>query len=184
MKKGVLVPVILILVFLIGGTVFAHFMNVSEEGHLGVVPNPQSNKSEMISLYFTNRESDKIILEKRHAKVGEEIEKRIVEELIKGPDSEELFPTFPKGTEVYGVEVIEGVAFVNFKESILNLHWGGTSGEMVTLSSLVLSLTVLDHVDSVQILIEGERVETLAGHYSIMQPLKREEMLNYLQSND
>jgi len=38
-------------------------------------------------------------------------------------------------------------------------------------------LTELDSIDEIQILIEGEKQETLAGHWDISKPITRDEKI-------
>ncbi|WP_350342640.1 GerMN domain-containing protein [Proteinivorax tanatarense] len=181
MKKNIFFSAIFLITVLAVTGIIAITITTSENSHEFIIPDQQNDSIKSLSLYFANNEADQMVLEKRKVKVGNRIEEVIVEELIKGPNSSELYPTFPKGAELYGVEVIEGIAFVNFKESLLSLHWGGASREIMTICSLVFSLTEIEYIESVQILIESERVETLAGSFDIHEPLKSEDVKTYLR---
>ena len=45
----------------------------------------------------------------------------------------------------------------------------------MTLNSIANTLTELDSIDKVQLLIEGKKVESLVGHWDTTVPLERNE---------
>jgi len=99
---------------------------------------------------------------------------RLIEELIKGPDQEENIQTIPNETKLINISIEDKTAYVNFSREIIDNHWGGSSGETMTIGSIVNTLTLNNGtgIERVQILIEGEKVETLAGHIDISIPLE------------
>jgi spore germination protein GerM len=65
-----------------------------------------------------------------------------------------------------------GVAKVNFDQTLSKEHPGGSSAEMLTLYSIVNSLTLnFPQIKRVQILIDGKAAESIAGHISLKQPV-------------
>jgi spore germination protein GerM len=65
-----------------------------------------------------------------------------------------------------------GVAKVNFDQTLSKEHPGGSSAEMLTLYSIVNSLILnFPQIKRVQILIDGKVVETIAGHISLKEPV-------------
>ena len=128
-----------------------------------------------VLLYFSDREGQYLIGEKREIQQRDDVEEEaeeIVNELIKGPKGK-LIPTLPPKTKLLDIEVEEGhVAKVNFDETLTKDHPGGSSAEMMTLYSVVNSLTLnLPQIKSVQILIDGQVLETIAGHLSLKKPI-------------
>ncbi len=128
-----------------------------------------------VLLYFSDREGQYLIGEKREIQQRDDVEEEaeeIVNELIKGPKGK-LIPTLPPKTKLLDVEMDEDhVAKVNFNETLSKDHPGGSSAEMMTLYSVVNSLTLnLPQIKSVQILIEGKALETIAGHLSLKKPI-------------
>jgi len=95
----------------------------------------------------------------------------VMAELLKGPETDDLSRVIPEGTVLRGVTLEYGVAYVDFSEELLQAEVG-SEAEAVLVDSIVKTLTQLEEVDSVQILVEGEVVETIAGHISIDEPLK------------
>ena len=129
-----------------------------------------------ISLYFADTELPKLVVEKRTinqaANIVEQI-KSTVAELIKGPTTA-LVSTIPEGTMVREVFLDEkGCAYVDFSRAISEKHPGGTSGELVTIASIVNTLTVNfpEEIRKVRILIDGKEARTLAGHIDISRPI-------------
>jgi spore germination protein GerM len=128
-----------------------------------------------VFLYFSDHEGEYLIGEKREilkrGEVKEEAKETIVE-LTKGPKGK-LIPTLPPQTKLLSLQLDEeGVAKVNFNKALSKDHPGGSSGEMMTVYSIVNSLTLnFPQIKRVQILIEGKAIETIAGHLSLKQPV-------------
>ncbi|HHV61416.1 MAG TPA: hypothetical protein GXX51_02085 [Firmicutes bacterium] len=103
----------------------------------------------------------------------------IVRELISGPAGESvLSPTIPKGTSLRDLWITpDGVAHVDFSSGLSKNHWGGSRSEELTVYSIVNSLTELPDIKKVQILIEGRKGSTIAGHIILDTPLGRDEGL-------
>ncbi len=96
----------------------------------------------------------------------------IVRELIRGPESDRT-GTIPDGTALLGLRIDEGVAYVDLSGEVSDNHPGGSESELMTIYSIVNSLTEnVAGVKAVQILIEGKRANTLAGHIDLRTPLR------------
>lgn len=128
-----------------------------------------------VLLYFLDIEGEYLVGEKREilkrGEVKEEAKETIIE-LIKGPKGK-LIPTLPPRTKLLTLQINEGgIANVNFNQALSKDHPGGSSAEMMTVYSIVNSLTInFPQIKRVQILIEGEGRETIAGHLSLKQPI-------------
>lgn len=146
----------------------------SEKIPLYLIPKKIS-KPEMktVNLYFSNDEGLALKAEKREIEKGalaKEIE-RSINALIKGP-AEKLTPTIPDGTRLLGIEIKEGVAFLNFSKEISERHPGGSSAEIQTVYSIVNTVALnFSEIKKVQLLIEGKKAKTVAGHIDISFPL-------------
>jgi len=78
----------------------------------------------------------------------------------------------PRGTRLLGVRIEGSTAYLNINSAISFKHPGGTSTEMQTIYSIVNSITLnYPTIKRVQLLIEGKRKKTLAGHIDISVPL-------------
>jgi len=142
---------------------------------------PRVKKSEilgekkMVLLYFSDREDEYLVGEKREilkrGELNEEAKEAIIE-LIKGPKGK-LVPTLPPRTKILTLRVNDqGVAEVNFNKALSKDHPGGSSAEMMSVYSIVNSLALnFPQIKRVQIFIEGKTGETIAGHLSLDQPI-------------
>jgi len=81
----------------------------------------------------------------------------------------------PAGTMLRGVFVTDrGRAYVDLSREVTSAHTGGTSDELLTVYTIVDALTAnLPAITSVQILVDGKQVQTLAGHVDLRRPLSR-----------
>jgi spore germination protein GerM len=129
-----------------------------------------------VKIYFSDSQAEYLVPESRKLR-GYDLPQKVIEELIAGPQSDELGVTIPDGTKLLNIEVEAEVAVVNFSQELVDNHWGGTAGEMMTVYSIVNTLTKLEDVTRVQILVEGDKISTLAGHLDINDPLKFNENL-------
>lgn len=150
--------------------------DTDEEDKVDIVdPTPKTDEEEII-LYFSNKEYietgnenlDKVLPEKRTIEYGDiSLEEAVVRELMKGPESDKLSTSIPSTVKLLGVEVSNGMAFVNFSQEGL---FGGSLQEDLTISQIVNSLLELDSVDKVQFLVDGEKTESLMGHFDTTEP--------------
>jgi len=144
-----------------------------------IAPVP-SKESVTLVLYFGDDQAMEILPERRTVQVPSDpnqrppMEKLVVEELLKGPQDSLLRKTLPPEARLLSIQVTDGLALVNFSKEIQTKHWGGSAGESMTIRSLVNSLTELPSIQKVQILVEGKKVETVAGHFDATEPFSRE----------
>jgi hypothetical protein len=92
---------------------------------------------------------------------------------------EPLAPTVPAGSKLRGLYVSErNEAFVDLDPAVRDNHPGGSMNELFTVYTIVNALTTnLPDVHSVQLLIDGREVDTLAGHVDLRRPLRKNESL-------
>ena len=95
------------------------------------------------------------------------------------PVAEPLVSAVPAGTKLRALFLTErGDAFVDLSREAVSAHTGGTLNELLTVYTIVNALTVnLPAVRSVQILVDGQEVQTLAGHVDLRQPLAKNQGL-------
>ena len=136
----------------------------------------QSGEKKTITLYFSGSQAEFVVPEIREVEVeqGKGIEEIIINELIKGPNTEELDSVIPKGTRLITVETKEGVCTLNLSKEFVENSYTGSAGETMTVSSIVNSLTELPSVKKVQFLIEGEKREVYL-HMAFDTPIERDE---------
>jgi len=81
----------------------------------------------------------------------------------------------PEGTRLRTLFITEkGEAYVDLSPEVADKHPGGSLEELLTVYAIVNVLTVnLPAIASVQILIDGREVDTLAGHIDLRRPLTK-----------
>jgi spore germination protein GerM len=91
------------------------------------------------------------------------------------PPAAPLVSAVPPGTTLRALFITDrGDAYVDLSREAASAHPGGTLNELLTIYTIVDVLTVnLPAVHSVQILVEGKEVPTLAGHVDLRQPLEK-----------
>jgi len=128
-----------------------------------------------VNLYFSDSQAMYLVSEKRKIPPTTSLAKQVVIELIKGPDSSDLYSTIPEGTRVNEVYIADDIVYVDLSEEVFKNHTGGSSGELMTVYSIVNSLTEISPIKGVQILVEGNERNSLVGHVDISMPLLRDE---------
>jgi hypothetical protein len=90
-----------------------------------------------------------------------------------------LLQVVPDATRVRTVFLISGgTAYVDLTGEVSSAHSGGSLDELLTVYAIVDALTVnLPSITSVQILIDGKEVDTLAGHVDLRRPLPANRIL-------
>ena len=89
---------------------------------------------------------------------------------------EELMNTdhspIPEGTVLKSVKIgADGVATADFSKAFQENFPGGDSAEALTINALLATLGQFKSVKSVQILVEGEKIDSLGGNQSLTEPL-------------
>ncbi|MEG0214597.1 MAG: GerMN domain-containing protein [Hungatella sp.] len=113
-------------------------------------------KTEIV-LFFTDETGEKLVEEKRQVvhDINTSLEKLVVEELIKGPETGMGYPTLPKETKLLNVSLNENVCYLNFDASFLNSEL--KVKEYIPIYAIVNSLASLSTVNKVQIAVNGSQ---------------------------
>ena len=135
------------------------------------------NDETTVRLYFSDLNGRYLVTAERTSSFSsaEEIPTYVMEQLIAGPTDSDQLPTIPEGTELLGLTVEnDGTCVVDLSSEFLYNRPDTGFLERMTVYSIVNSLTELEPIKSVQILVEGETV----GQYLNMdldQELVRDE---------
>jgi spore germination protein GerM len=127
------------------------------------------------TLFYIAADGMRLAAAERDVAFGEgpsEQGKRIIEALL-DPAPAGLASAMPPGTTLRGLYVGQhGDAYVDFGGALRSNHPGGSQNELLTVYAIVSALTVnLPAITSVQILIDGHEVDSLAGHVDLRRPL-------------
>jgi len=145
-----------------------------EEEIKEVQPVPAEEMVE-VNLYFSDSQAMYLVPEKRKISQAPSLARQAVIELIKGPESPDLYPTIPEGTKINEVYIADDIVYIDLSEEIFENHPGGSSGELMTVYSIVNTLTEISPIKGVQILVGGNEKNSLVGHIDISMPLLRDE---------
>lgn len=133
-----------------------------------------------VTLYFTDKSGTKLVAETREltsATQSTSMERRIVNALLEGPKEKGNYPTIPSTVKVNSVQVKNNICYVNLDATFINAPLN--ISEYIPVYSLVNSLTELQTISSVQIMIDGNSAVTFRGSISFENPLVRN--LDYIE---
>ncbi|HHT64033.1 MAG: GerMN domain-containing protein [Bacillota bacterium] len=142
-------------------------------------PGKQTETADVV-LYFSNKNADKLGGETREVAATpeedrEDFIKKVLEELIRGPKKDDLYPAIPKEVVVISVKINQGTAEIDFSEEMHTRHWGGAAGETMTIYSIVNTLTEFDFIQRVKITVNKN---PLAIEHTILEdPVERSESI-------
>ena len=110
------------------------------------------------TLYYQNKETKELMPE------GRMIDSKtlltdpyatLITLLIEGPKNEKLQTVIPEGTRVIKAELKGDIVYLDLSKEFIDNHKGGQEAENMTVYAIVNTLTQLNEVNSVKILING-----------------------------
>ncbi len=129
-------------------------------------------------LFYVDEQGTGLTAVEREVLYGEgtvEQAKRIIEaQLAAAPETHAS--AIPDGTKLRTVFFTKGgETYVDLSPELRQNHPGGTTNEILTVYAIVSALTAnLPAITSVQILIDGKEVDTLAGHLDLRRPIEQD----------
>lgn len=163
--------------------VLAVLLAIVAAGTWYVLSNRASRTAETLGVYYTKLDGNslgqmRVSLRPRAAdeSAGEHLHNTAfyaAVQAVAGPPNDVQAIRFPPGTRVGNVSVDGTTATVDLSKDV-ERQAGGTFGENGEFKALVYTLTGINGIDAVQILVDGNRLETLpGGHLELDQPLHR-----------
>jgi spore germination protein GerM len=126
-------------------------------------------------LFYVNDEGTGLTGVEQEVPYGEGIVeqgKRIIEAQL-APPSSPLTSAIPAGTRLRTLFFTKDDVYVDLTGEVQTNHPGGATNEILTVYSLVSALTAnLPAITTVQILVDGKEVDTLAGHLDLRRPIE------------
>ncbi|HHT62548.1 MAG: GerMN domain-containing protein [Bacillota bacterium] len=102
-----------------------------------------------------------------------------LKKLVAGPPEKSgLISTVWEGTGVNSLEVVDGLATVDFNAETLG-YGGGSTAETMLVNSVVLTLTQFPEIKGVQFLIDGEKIEYFPEGTDVSNPLSAPTKINF-----
>ena len=158
MKKKITIIIILIIIvsILIIGTISTE-VDKNVENIAEIQPEEEISDEEMrktnVDLYFEDSTSKILIKEKRKIDSKELIDnpyKKVLDMLIKGPESENMTNPIPDGTKLNNAKYEKGILYVDLSSEFLNSN--GTN----SIYSIVNTMTEFTEINGVKFTIDGE----------------------------
>jgi len=144
-------------------------------GASSAAPTSSSARKIKAKLYYVSMDGTKLTGVDREVAYGEGMSAQAQEVVAAqlAPAAAPLLSAIPPGTKLRAVYVTEkGEAYVDLSKEVSSAHTGGSQDELLTIYAIVNALTSnLPAVTSVQLLVEGKEVNTLAGHIDLRRPL-------------
>lgn len=180
-----LIAVILILA--VGGIAFWLSQGSSKKPFMeGPVPNQsplpyvEGKERGKIDIYVREIVNDEPRLVPKECTVprGEDPHKAAIQRLLAiNHEAGSSRTLIPLGTKLLGLDIRKGTAYVDFSREIQENFKGGSMNEALLLNSIVHTLTQFNDVKKVQILIEGNKVDSIGGNLEISEPLEGDSIL-------
>lgn len=141
----------------------------------------ENGEKQVVHLYFAQPNRPFLVGEQRvltHTGDALAFGRQILTELMAGSTQGNL-STIPDGTVVRSFFILnDKTAVADFSDHLRSRHEGSCRKEQLTLFSIVNSLVLnCQEIDRAQILIDGEPIQTLAGHVALEFPLTADMLL-------
>jgi len=128
-----------------------------------------------VKLFFEEPQGAGLVIEERGVTYQSSLSRQlqvVVEELLRGSQSGNIAPWSGGGRVLEVFVTARGVAYVDLSKEVLTGRVSGTRAELLAVYSLVDSIALnFPAIKKVQILIDGQSVDTLAGHIDLSRPL-------------
>ena len=123
----------------------------------------------VLRLYFSNEDGTDLVKEERIIEINanKAREWTILEQLISGPIESDKKPTLSSDLVIRDVTTADGICYVNLSQEFVTKNNNG----YMAIYSMVNSLCTLSHIDKVQFLVEGKKLDML-GNIDLSQPLE------------
>ena len=99
--------------------------------------------------------------------------KKLIELLLEGPESENLSKVFPENTKILDAKFENNCAILNFSEELLNYQ--DETQKYNIINSILNTLTELNEINSIQILVNNNVPENFETNYNLKNPLTKSE---------
>ncbi len=120
-----------------------------------------------LTLYFANAAGNRLVRENREVSLQNNLQtcRQVIDELMKGPESDSLQRTIPESAELIGISVLNGVCYVNFDNGFLGSNYDVT--EEAVIYSIVNSLIELPGINLVKISVDSNSNLTYRSQLSL-----------------
>lgn len=173
-KKIILLFVILLIIIFVVGFFSIKFVKNKKENEVQNEYIPEEEISDeqlretIVSLYFPDKETNMLKPEARLVNVKELIQSPynvLIELLINGPKNDKLSSIIPENTKLLN-STLEGECLIlDFSSELLNYNKDDSKEKENLINSIVNTVTELNEVNKVKILINGQTSEEFSEEY-------------------
>ena len=170
-KKFFLMLIGLIIIGAIVYFVVNHISIVKNDDYMEYTPEEElsdsQSKETTINLYFLNTENNQLKSEAQTINTNDLLKnpyKTIVEKLIEGPIDKKLTNVFPEGSRIIDAKLSNNCVVLNFSEELLNFKDDIQKYNII--NSVLNTLTQLNEVNSIKILINNEQNDKISKEYT------------------
>ena len=131
----------------------------------------------IFKLYF--RKKNKLLAEERKIDIGlnQPEEKYILEQIILGPENNNLESVVPKETKIYDIKTDKDICYISLSDDFLNINKFDLDDQKFAVYGIVNSLTELENINKVQFLIETEKTDKKDLAFDLTKPFERNEKI-------
>ena len=165
-KKYIIIFVLLFLIALIAGVFTIKKLKAKTQEEVSsieeeytpeeeITEEQTQNRDTIVTVYYLNKETGKIMPEARVVDVREMINnpyQTLMQLLVEGPKSEKLERIVPEKTMILGTTLKDDCVTINVSSEILNFDKQKDN----VIASIVNTLTELNEVNKVKIIVEGQ----------------------------
>ena len=179
-KKIIIIFSVLFIILIVGGYFLINYLKQDKKEEEPIVEEytPQEEISEdqlrqtIVSLYFPNKETKELEPEARLVDIKEILEnpyEKIVNLLIEGPKDESKERIVPENTKLLSSQLEGDRLTLDFSSDFLNYDKTDEKAKENLINSIVNTLTQLNEVNSIKILIDGSENEEFSEIYTVQE---------------
>ncbi|WP_165608409.1 divergent polysaccharide deacetylase family protein [Desulfoscipio geothermicus] len=162
----------------------SHTVDISMNSELPVyersIVEPVEN-DKLPNLYFVPKTKTRLFMATEEMTLDDtaqgtvkELARSALEQLVEGPRQiKQLSPCIPEGISFTDLKISGPLATVDLAVTNEEPGFMGSEGEWIAISSIACTLFEFPEIQQVQILVNGKKRKTLAGHMDISKPLTR-----------
>lgn len=157
----IIIGVLIVAIIVVG--VYLIIQNNSEPEMNEIEPEAEITDEQMrqtiVTLYYQNKDTKELMPEGRTIDAKELLTDpyaTLVNLLIETPKNEKLQSAIPEGTRVLKTELQGNIVYLDLSKEFIDNHPSGEEQENITIYSIVNTLTELNEVEGVKILINGQ----------------------------
>lgn len=141
-------------------------VSIEEKGAL----EEEANKV-TIKVYFPDMNMEYLIPEERIIP-SLNILTSAIEEIFKGPSSENLYRIIPQNVKLLNLKVSQGIAKINLNSAFIEGRQASSIEDIFVIYSIVNTLTEFGDINAIEFYVDGERLNIYGG-LDISSPLYR-----------